>query len=225
MNNNNNNSNCINGYNNGSRVSSGNSQRSSEKPNVVTSVPDVIGVDEQEEILEIKLEPCPICNRTFAVDGLNRHITACQKGQKKRKVFNASQARAKGTDLEKFMKEKKTEELLNPNKEQPIKPAKKNNSWRVKHERLINMIRAAREPNKKKTSTSSSSNNNNKNDKKDSSSKSNSNTSQEMENASQEIDIYEDYVTCPSCNRRFDAQVAERHMPKCKEIKARSLLH
>ncbi|KAG4105948.1 hypothetical protein H8356DRAFT_923621 [Neocallimastix lanati (nom. inval.)] len=124
------------------------------------------------------------------------------------------------------MKEKKAEELLNPNKEQPIKPAKKANSWRVKHERLINMIRAAREPNKKKSnSTSTSSSNKNKKEKKDSSSKSSSLANQKSDSISQEIDIYEDYVTCPTCNRRFDAQVAERHMPKCKEIKARSLLH
>ncbi|ORY40047.1 hypothetical protein LY90DRAFT_672279 [Neocallimastix californiae] len=226
----NNNDNNMNEYYN-SRASSGNTSRNSDNSNVVTSVPDVIGINEQEEVLEIKLEPCPICKRTFAVDGLSRHIAACEKSQKKRKVFDASQARAKGTDLEKFINEKKTENLLNPHKEQPIKPAKKTSSWRVKHERLINMIRAAREPiNKKSDSSSGSSSSSNivKKGKKDSLSQSNpdtSDTNQEIENASQEIDIYEDYVTCPTCNRRFDATVAERHIPKCKEIKARSLLH
>jgi len=128
------------------------------------------------------------------------------------------------------MKEKKTEELISGVKEQPIKPAKKTTSWRVKHERFINMIRAAKGPSKKKASPSTSSTNKvEKNEKKETvaSSSSYSLSTQEsvQPEVSTEIDIYEDYVTCPSCNRRFDAQVAERHMPKCKEIKARSLLH
>ena len=30
-----------------------------------------------------------------------------------------------------------------------------------------------------------------------------------------------DYVPCPYCERRFNKDVAERHIPRCKEIKAR----
>jgi len=74
------------------------------------------------------------------------------------------------------------------------------------------MIRAAKEPNKKKASSSSTSN---KKEKKESSQRSSSSlTSREQEKLIEtpEVDLYEDYVTCPSCNRRFDAQVAERHM-------------
>ena len=29
-----------------------------------------------------------------------------------------------------------------------------------------------------------------------------------------------DYVQCPHCSRRFNEGVAERHIPKCKDIKS-----
>ena len=30
-----------------------------------------------------------------------------------------------------------------------------------------------------------------------------------------------DYVQCPHCERKFNAATAERHIPKCKDIKAK----
>jgi hypothetical protein len=30
-----------------------------------------------------------------------------------------------------------------------------------------------------------------------------------------------DYVKCPYCERKFNPATAERHIPKCKDIKAR----
>jgi len=81
------------------------------------------------------------------------------------------------------------------------------------------MIRAAKGPSKKKpsatsASTSSSSNKVEKKEKKEITPNSSFSLPKQEppQEASTEIDIYEDYVTCPSCNRRFDAQVAERHM-------------
>jgi len=29
-----------------------------------------------------------------------------------------------------------------------------------------------------------------------------------------------DYIQCPHCSRRFNESVAERHIPKCKDIKS-----
>jgi len=29
-----------------------------------------------------------------------------------------------------------------------------------------------------------------------------------------------DYIQCPHCNRKFNESVAERHIPKCKDIKS-----
>lgn len=30
-----------------------------------------------------------------------------------------------------------------------------------------------------------------------------------------------DYVQCPHCQRRYNQTAAERHIPKCKDIKAK----
>jgi len=50
------------------------------------------------------LYPCHICKRSFAqTDRLEKHIIACEKSvNKPRKVFDASKARVKGTELEKY---------------------------------------------------------------------------------------------------------------------------
>ena len=31
----------------------------------------------------------------------------------------------------------------------------------------------------------------------------------------------DDYVPCPHCQRKFNSTAAERHIPKCKDIKSR----
>lgn len=54
---------------------------------------------------EVQLVPCKVCNRHFTEDRLEKHISICQKTQKpKRQVFDSSKHRAKGTELEEFMK-------------------------------------------------------------------------------------------------------------------------
>ncbi|GAA6096534.1 zinc finger C2HC domain-containing protein 1C, partial [Tachysurus ichikawai] len=56
---------------------------------------------------DLQLVRCEVCNRKFKEDRLEKHISICQKIQKpKRKVYNSSQYRAKGTALEEFMKTK-----------------------------------------------------------------------------------------------------------------------
>ena len=58
------------------------------------------GIPEQESLV---LLPCSICSRKFASERIDKHMTICAKAtNKKRKVFNMSKARKKGTDLEKF---------------------------------------------------------------------------------------------------------------------------
>lgn len=60
----------------------------------------------QGEISEyevVDLAPCNICGRKFKKERLSQHKKVCSKtAGKKRKVFNMSNARKKGTDLEGF---------------------------------------------------------------------------------------------------------------------------
>lgn len=54
---------------------------------------------------DVQLVPCKVCNRRFTENRLAKHISICQKTQKpSRRVYDSSQHRAKGTDLEEFMK-------------------------------------------------------------------------------------------------------------------------
>lgn len=54
---------------------------------------------------DVHILPCKVCNRRFTEGRLEKHISICQKMQKpRRRVYDSSQYRAKGTDLEEFVK-------------------------------------------------------------------------------------------------------------------------
>ncbi|XP_018429838.1 PREDICTED: zinc finger C2HC domain-containing protein 1C [Nanorana parkeri] len=83
------------------------------------------------------LVPCQLCGRSFMVHRLEKHTQVCQKMMNsKRKVFDSSKARAKGTDLEQFLHTKG--KLKDP------PPQVKRSSWRQKHESFMRTIRQAR---------------------------------------------------------------------------------
>ncbi|XP_005409435.1 PREDICTED: zinc finger C2HC domain-containing protein 1C [Chinchilla lanigera] len=87
---------------------------------------------------EPELGKCSHCGRTFLLLRLERHSAICSKMQgSRRKVFNSSRARAKGTELEQYM---------NWNGPATVKaePPQKSN-WRQKHESFIRTLRQARE--------------------------------------------------------------------------------
>ncbi|XP_016133780.1 trichohyalin [Sinocyclocheilus grahami] len=132
--------------------------------------------------LELSLEedpviPCDVCHRCFARDRLETHMRVCEKKRPQRKIFDMSQYRAKGTDLEEFMKtnsRSKTPEL-------------KKNNWRQKHEAFIQTMRQG----------------------------------QGSVPPQLVLNLNPEYVSCPHCGRRFAPGPAERHIPKCQNIKSR----
>lgn len=139
------------------------------------------------------LVSCKNCGRNFAEDRIEKHQEICLKTAqkaKKRKVFDMTKARVKGTDAAKYVKSaahlKNTEA-----KEQ------KKSDWRKKREDFINTLRAAKEAQK------------------------------HLANGGSIKDLpppppmdTSDYIQCPHCNRRFAEAAAERHIPKCKDIKS-----
>ncbi|XP_036397394.1 zinc finger C2HC domain-containing protein 1C [Megalops cyprinoides] len=128
------------------------------------------------------LLPCRLCHRNFAADRLEKHRKVCEKVQRStRKVFDSSKYRAKGTDLEEYLKtnsRRKTPEL-------------KKTNWRQKHEAFIRSLRQARMPAKVALQPQPC------------------------------MDDDDDYQTCPHCARRFAPGPAERHIPKCQNIRSR----
>ncbi|XP_042670009.1 zinc finger C2HC domain-containing protein 1C [Centrocercus urophasianus] len=138
-----------------------------------------------------ELGQCSFCGRKFLCTRLKKHMNICSKSQgSKRKTFDSSKARARGTDLEEFQQRKSSERPQN-------KPPRRNN-WRQNHEAFIQTLRHARQ------------------------------VQQVLSKGGKVPDLpplppieNPDYTACPYCRRRFAPQVAETHIPKCKNIKNR----
>ncbi|XP_043838073.1 zinc finger C2HC domain-containing protein 1C [Dromiciops gliroides] len=87
---------------------------------------------------EPELGECSYCGRKFLLPRLEKHTNVCSRTQgSKRKVFDSSKARAKGTELEQYLTWK------GPTLAKPEPPKKSN--WRQKHESFIRTLRQARE--------------------------------------------------------------------------------
>ncbi|XP_037357897.1 zinc finger C2HC domain-containing protein 1C [Talpa occidentalis] len=87
---------------------------------------------------EPELGECSHCGRKFLLLRLEKHSSVCSRMQgSKRKVFDSSRARAKGTELEQYLNWK------GPASAKAEVPPKSN--WRQKHESFIRTLRQARE--------------------------------------------------------------------------------
>lgn len=87
---------------------------------------------------EPELGQCSHCGRKFLLLRLERHSSICSRMQSsKRKVFDSSRARAKGTELEQYLNWK------GPASVKAELPRKSN--WRQKHESFIHSLRQSRE--------------------------------------------------------------------------------
>ncbi|XP_036061350.1 zinc finger C2HC domain-containing protein 1C [Onychomys torridus] len=98
--------------------------------------PDSSGSSASTE--EPELGKCGHCGRSFLLLRLQRHSTVCGRAQgAKRKVFDSSRARAKGTELEQYLNWKGPD----PAKTEPPRKS----TWRQKHESFIRTLRHARQ--------------------------------------------------------------------------------
>jgi endogenous inhibitor of DNA gyrase (YacG/DUF329 family) len=134
--------------------------------------------------------PCGICGRTFHPDVLERHERICSKNavsSAKRKVFDTKKHRIMGTELQNFQTPPKS---TKEDESKKLKATK--SSWKQKHEQFIESIRSARTVSKAIA----------KGDPLPEYTPSAPNP---------------DYVQCPYCERRFQQDTAERHIPFCKE--------
>lgn len=137
------------------------------------------------------LVPCKHCQRNFAEDRVEKHEEICIKtSQKKRKTFDMTKARVKGTDAAKFVK---SAAQLKAKEAKGQKQA----DWRKKREEFIATLRAAKEAQRYVKAGGNL---------KDLPPPPPMDTS--------------DYIQCPHCQRRFAEAAAERHIPKCKDIKS-----
>lgn len=91
----------------------------------------------ENEIIE--LLPCIICNRSFRPTLLQRHSAICEKNAKKRKIpFDSSKQRREGTEMAAYLPlVKKTQDIYTETKQSKT-------NWKIKHEELIQAVKAAR---------------------------------------------------------------------------------
>ncbi|NWT77826.1 ZC21C protein, partial [Lanius ludovicianus] len=135
---------------------------------------------------------CSFCKRKFLCTRLEKHMSICGRNQdSKRKVFDSSKARARGTELEQYQQQKSSRSP------QSKTPPRKNN-WKQKHQALIHIVSQARQ------------------------------VQQILAKGGKMSDLpplppieNPDYVACTYCGRKFAPRAAERHIPKCKNIKNR----
>ncbi|XP_075048167.1 zinc finger C2HC domain-containing protein 1C [Mixophyes fleayi] len=92
--------------------------------------------DNPEDLVE-GLVPCRLCGRRFMEHRLEKHAQVCERMlNTKRKKFDSSKARAKGTDLEQYLQKK--------GKAPSPTPQVKVSSWRQKHESFLRTLQQAR---------------------------------------------------------------------------------
>eukprot|EP00092_Neocalanus_flemingeri_P004363 GFUD01004693.1.p1 GENE.GFUD01004693.1~~GFUD01004693.1.p1 ORF type:complete len:777 (+),score=188.63 GFUD01004693.1:179-2509(+) len=141
------------------------------------------------------LVSCKNCQRNFAEDRIEKHEEICTKtSQKKRKTFDMTKARVKGTDAASYVKN--AAQLKAKEAKVEVKEQKKND-WRKKREEFINTLKAAKEAQRHLANGGS------------------------LKDLPPPVPMdTSDYIQCPHCNRRFAEGAAERHIPKCKDIKS-----
>ncbi|XP_077094627.1 uncharacterized protein zc2hc1c [Siphateles boraxobius] len=83
-----------------------------------------------------RLIPCNVCGRCFARDRLETHMRVCEKKRPERKIFDMSLYRAKGTELEEFLKKHGKSKMPEPKK----------NMWWQKHQAFNQTMRQGRDP-------------------------------------------------------------------------------
>eukprot|EP00058_Branchiostoma_floridae_P027712 XP_002613203.1 hypothetical protein BRAFLDRAFT_210603 [Branchiostoma floridae] len=145
----------------------------------------------------MNLTPCPNCGRKFAVERLAKHQKACSS-MKKRKVLDPTKMRTQGTEMEKYADPRDRKPEPSVNKHKLVATATKKADWRKKREDFIQAIRYAKK------------------------------VAEVEKNGGNVADLpppprseNPDYKQCPYCQRKFNQTAAERHIPRCKEIKSR----
>ncbi|CAG7725520.1 unnamed protein product [Allacma fusca] len=144
------------------------------------------------------MSECKICGRCFATDRIEKHETICKKTtNRKRKVFDPTKMRMQGTEAEPYLRRVSAKVPVKAPVVAPKADGSKKSDWRKKHEEFIKTIRAAKE------------------------------YQAHVARGGNPADLpppppsdTSDYVQCPYCNRKFSEAAAERHIPKCKNIKS-----
>lgn len=152
--------------------------------------------EQEEDFVEVERGECPVCGRKFAFDRLDKHIKACKVSSKPRKQFDISKKRLDAEARQIAMKVQKDE----PKKKNTEMPANKMPKWKRDHLQFQQILRAGRPQNETNNGGYSQ-----------------GGRYDGGYSAPQE-EIMDDRVPCPHCGRKFNSDVADRHIPRCRDI-------
>jgi len=174
----------------------------------------------ETSFIPAELQQCASCGRTFNEIAYNKHIKICDKVFiRQRKPYDSSKHRIIGTDVEGFInKDKKRTGTVSSrggggskmtssrnvtNLEQNEQNG--NSNWRIKSENFRNAMKLARsvaraEQHSKATGIP---------------------LHHLMPPTYQDDPIYDTYIECVNCGRKFSEKAAARHIPQCKNIIAK----
>jgi endogenous inhibitor of DNA gyrase (YacG/DUF329 family) len=158
-------------------------------------------MDEVETATDTLLVPCKHCGRKFRPEAKERHEAICVKVfQKERKKFKVAEHRAPAEALQLQQEAKRAQRREGNKRPGQVAENHASNNWRVKHEAFQNAIKDARVVSKFQREGR---------DLRD---------LPPPKSLPSELD---DRVPCPHCGRKFGQQQAERHIPHCKNTKAK----
>ncbi|KAL7748612.1 hypothetical protein RI367_006023 [Sorochytrium milnesiophthora] len=175
--------------------------------------------------------PCQLCGRKFAPDAIERHTGICEKAaSKKRNVFNMQQQRVQGTELVKFVKvPAKTGTIKGGVPPLRTRSAEGGDRWdQADDDAEEAPVVAKAKPKKKKKAPvqdEDDADDGEGNDKPAWKAKSEAfrasmkaaRTGGPAAPSAPDPSL----VQCPVCTRRFNEETANRHIPWCKEQKAK----
>ncbi len=199
------------------------SNKYSDNANIRNSIDDKFATKVFEpSFIPAELQQCASCGRTFNEIAYSKHIKICDKVFiRQRKPYDSSKHRITGTDVEDFVNQSKrrtgvissrgggggksiasrkiSKEDLNQ------QCGNTENNWRVKSENFRNAMKLARtvaraEQRSKATGIP---------------------LHHLMPSTTHDDPIYDTYIECPTCGRKFSEKAGTRHIPQCKNIIAK----
>jgi hypothetical protein len=170
-----------------------------------------------------KLTACATCGRTFNSRALAIHVKSCGKVTQKRKPLDMSKQRLGHLDGDARGSSSSGQHPNNNNNKAPAK-RKKQPRWKAQSGALRRAMMAAR-GNEQKQNFARKRGGGMRNRGQHSQNgigDGNRMHAEEPEEEEEEEEEYDDgLIPCPHCHRRFNQKAAERHIPKCKDIKAK----
>jgi hypothetical protein len=167
-----------------------------------SDLPTTDSVEQREtETPHLNLARCSGCSRRFKPDRLGRHEATCQGKKSKRATFDSKSRALPKEALQASITRQSSsagssEESLGGAKSTRKTPRKKA-KWKQQHEEFQAMLRSSGSVRDSRSAGAGE---------------------KGVEPATDSLD---DRVACPHCNRKFNQEVADRHIPRCADVKAK----